>query len=447
MAAKTLIDVDKHFKKTPVGLEQFDELYVNADEGRGNIPTCKRLQRTLNNEPDGALKILFAGHKGCGKSTELVRLQREIKNDFIVLNYSVLKELDIVNINYMELFIATMEQLFKFVERDERVKVDDKYFENVKNWLKTEEIKDINNNYMGMNIEGQVKAKLTVPFLASFFSKFRTAAKTSSSMKKTLIQKIEPKLSDLIFHCNALINEIKGQLPDIGKKGLLIIIEDLDKVDLQRGEDIFYIHSTQLTQLNCHCIFTFPISLMYNIKYKNIITRYNETFVLPMIKVNNKDGKKNENGTRVIRNIVLRRMDESLFENLKYLSKMIALSGGCLLDLFCMIKEAASTALDFDREKICQSDYESAYRALKSDYERTIAENTEKKITVDQYYQALSDCAFDEQKKPKFTDIILDLMNNLTILNYNGDNWCDTHPVVKEILKEHGITKNDINGK
>jgi len=32
--------------------------------------------------------------------------------------------------------------------------------------------------------------------------------------------------------------------------------------------------------------------------------------------------------------------------------------------------------------------------------------------------------------------VILDLMSNLTILNYNGENWCDVHPMVRDILKE-----------
>ena len=82
MKAKNLRHVDKKFKNTPLDFEFFDELYVNADNGRGSIPTCKCLQRSLYNESDGALKILFAGHKGCGKSTELVRLQREI-NEYL----------------------------------------------------------------------------------------------------------------------------------------------------------------------------------------------------------------------------------------------------------------------------------------------------------------------------------------------------------------------------
>lgn len=42
------------------------------------------------------------------------RLQKELKDDFIILNFSVRQELDILNISYIELFIALMKRLFEF---------------------------------------------------------------------------------------------------------------------------------------------------------------------------------------------------------------------------------------------------------------------------------------------------------------------------------------------
>ena len=118
MAAKTLEEVYDYFQNKPISLDDFDKFYVNADKGRGRL-TYTRLRRRLENDPDGSLKILFAGHKGCGKTTELVRLQKYIEKDFIVLNFSVVKELDILNINYIELFIVTMEKLFSFVKDED----------------------------------------------------------------------------------------------------------------------------------------------------------------------------------------------------------------------------------------------------------------------------------------------------------------------------------------
>lgn len=439
MPANTLDDVYSFFQNKPINLDNFEELYVPADRGRGRTPVFNRLKRRLSRDPDGALKMLFAGHKGCGKTTELVRLQRDIREDFVILNFSAVQELDILNISYIELFIAAMSRLFKFTREEPRIEVDPKYIEHVVDWIGTKEIEEINQEYMGLDVKAEAKAGSELPFLAKFFAQFTASAKTSSSLKEKLIKKLEPKLTDLIFHCNNLILQIKMQLPKIGKKGLVIIFEDLDKADLEKGEDMFYVHSAQLTQLNCHCIFTFPIALLYNIRFGIIKTSYAEDFVLPMIKVVKRDGTPNEDGIEVMRDITAHRMDTALFEDEGILRDMILISGGCLWDLFQLIKDAADNALDFDRRSINREDYEAAYKILKRDYEFTIAEDSAREITVDQYFDALKDCATDHRKKPASTDVILDLRNNRTVLSYNDEYWSDVHPVVRDILKEKGM--------
>ncbi len=443
MPAKTLNKIDKYFKNKPIEIKDFEEFYVPADAGRASLPMCKLMEQNLINEPDGSLKLLFAGHRGCGKTTELMRLQREIEEDFVTLNFSVVRELDVLNINYIELFIVAMEKLFRFVAGEKRIDVSSAYIKSIRDWLKTGEIEEISHRHLSMDVAAEVQAGVDIPFLAKFFAKFSSAAKSSTSMKKTLKTRIEPKLSDLIFHCNAFIREIKGQLDKIGKKGLLLIVEDLDKVDLEKGEEIFSVHSTQLTELQCHCIFTFPISLLYHIKFKNTIGWYDGDFTLPMIKVNEKDGRPCMEGREVMRGIVGKRMVLDLFQDPVYLNRMIEFSGGCLWDLFRMIKVAATSALVLGRDRIDEPDFENAYKFLKNDYERTIAENPGKGISAAQYYAALVECAENPNKKPYHTDITLDLMNNLTILNYNGANWCDAHPIVKDILKERGLLAPD----
>lgn len=436
MPAEKLDDVYAYFKNKSMEMDEFDELYVPADKGRGGKSACGRLKRRLIQDPTGCLKILFAGYKGCGKSTELLRLQKEIERDYVVLNFSVMAELDVLNISYIELFIATMERLFKFVKGQEPIEIDPLYLKSIKSWLSSKEIEEVTARHLGAELKAGAEAKVDVPFLAKFFSRFTAAAKSSASVKETLKTKIEPKISEFIFYCNRLIREIKGQLPKIGKKGLVIIIEDMDKVDLANGKNIFYDHATQLTQLESHCIFTFPIALLYHHKFTTIRNNYDESFVLPMIKTREKDGADNPLGLRVMESIVERRMAMDLFEDPEILRKMIRYSGGCLWDFFRMIKEAADNALDEGEPVISFRDFDGAYKSLKAEYRYTIAENREKDFSVDDYYEALRRCAEDPAKKPDPSEIMLDLRNNLTILNYNGDEWEDVHPLVKDLLAD-----------
>jgi hypothetical protein len=439
MKAQKLDDVYDNFLQKPLAMDRFEELFVNTDKGRGGLPAYHSLQRHLVKAPSGSLNFLFAGHRGCGKSAELTRLQRDIQDQFVVINFSIFEELDIQNINYIELFIVTMEKLFAFIEREKRISIDDQYLEVIQNWLQTREIKQINDKHLGINLESGLKVGVNIPFLAKFFGKFKSAAKSSVTVKETLTKLIEPRLSELIDNCNRLIVEIKTKLPRINKQGLVIIFEDMDKLDIQKGEDIFFNHSKQLKLLKCHTIFTFPLPLLYHIKFRPIKNNFDGTFILPMIKVSEKNGLPFEDGIDAMRAIVRQRMELSLFGNSDILTQMIRTSGGCLIDLFLFIREAAENAFYFERPIITPDDYQAALNHLKNDYYFTIAENREKGFKVEDYYDALKTCAQSDSKEPNTSDIMLDLRYNLSVLSYNGTNWEDVHPVVKMILNEKGM--------
>ena len=78
-----------------------------------------------------------------------------------------------------------------------------------------------------------------------------------------------------------------------GFKDVLIIVEDLDKIPIDRAESLFFNYASQLAQLQASVIFTFPITLLYNQKLNIIRQYFDYDFELPMIKVNNKDGSIN----------------------------------------------------------------------------------------------------------------------------------------------------------
>ncbi len=71
------------------------------------------MARLLRDNMDTNEHILFGGYKGCGKSTELNYLEKLLSDDFLVINVSIHEDLDPVNLEYIELFIVAMEQLFR----------------------------------------------------------------------------------------------------------------------------------------------------------------------------------------------------------------------------------------------------------------------------------------------------------------------------------------------
>lgn len=439
MKATQLSDIFTHFTNEPVQIGKLNNLYVSAVNGRGDDPT-KEMQVRLKYS-ERPVKILFAGYRGCGKSTELNKLQSDIQTQFSVLNYSIMDESDPINLTYIELFIITMEKLFALAAK-ENLSVSDKYLKSIQGWVATKEIQEIKDNFIGADAELGSETQATIPWFQKFFFKLKLVGKTSKNFKEVLKQNVEPRLSELIFHCNALIQEIRVSGKKRGLKDVLIIIEDLDKIPIDRAESLFFNYASQLVQLNSSVIFTFPITLLYNQKFNIIRQYFDYDFELPMIKVNNKDGSKNENGRKILREIVERRMNLGLFETSNDLETLIGFSGGCLRDLFRMILESASNAMIMENAKITAQDVQKGVQRLKNDYANTISDNRKADktfISAKDYFDTLVKVSKDTSKHPENTEILLDLRQNLCVLGYNSENWCDVHPLVKDILKDRGL--------
>jgi len=424
----------------PLHGDELDSYYVDAFRGRGDNPVMS-LKRRLLGDPNGKQQILFSGYRGCGKSTELNKLQREIGDGFIVLNFSVLKELDPVNINYVELFVITMEKLFDVVGRYE-ITINPQLFRSITAWSRTAEIEKIRVLTGEASLEAGLEAGVKAPLFARFFGKMRAAANASYTTKRTIVENIEPRLSDLVGLCNDLVREVKGRLPGIGKQGLIIIIEDLDKLSVEKAEELFFNHSHIITTLQTHVIFTFPVSLRHHPKSIVIKSNFDGDFELPMLKVHDKQGNPYPAGRKALYDIVTCRIGTACFEPADLVYRFIDTSGGCLRDLFRMIRDAADNALNNGQSVIAPADFTKSFFRLRRDYENTIAEkrqNNEIVISVEEYYETLRAVAASATKKADNTGAALDLRQNLCILGYNDEGWCDVHPVVRSILQERKL--------
>lgn len=435
--AEKLTQVYQAFRNEPIKGPDLEQFYRDATAARGE-PTRRFILRLLQQNQDMNEHILLVGYRGCGKSTELNLLEKELASDFLTLNISIQDELDPVHVQYIELFIATMEHLFKKA-LENGIKINEDVLGAIQDWTKTEEIEEIKGKYFDAEVEAG--AGYDINWFVQFFSKFRLAAKHSKSLKKTLKEVVEPRLSDLIGHCNTLIKEIRLRLPTIQKNDLLIILEDLDKIPIDRAEDLFYQYISQITQLEVNVIYTFPIGLYYNVKFNQIKPYFTECYELPMIKVRNRDDSNNEDGMEVMRSIVAARMSMDLFADPALLDSMILISGGVLRDLFLLIGAAAANADVYDRSIIEEQDWKKAYQRLKKDYDNNIADNRlndNQFYSAESYYKALVNLAKDPQKKVEHSEEVMHLRQNLCILGYNGENWYDVHPIVKDILQERG---------
>lgn len=435
--AGNLEEFDSVLDIHPLNDINYDAFYVDTTAGRGENPT-KTLIRQMGNNQAKNFKILFAGFKGCGKSTELLRLKRELDDHFIIHIFSVLEKLDPNNFSISELMISITTELLVYVQKyHDTMKLSPELEKKLADWSKKTVNEEISYNYAERHTGAGVDINAGLGKILNFFAKLSFDFQNGRKFTEISSIETEKTLSDLILHCNLIVAEIKNQLDNIGKKNIIIIVDDLEKVNPAITEKLFFNYSKQLTAIACSFIFTFPIALVFNPMYNIIINEFDQNLVLPMIKVHDKEWNDYKLGIDCILTLLDRRIDQAAgLISIETLQEFIRMSGGSLRDLFRMIKLAAENALDYGRNKIEREDYHYSAAKLKNDFYNSISYNERTGITPQEYYDLLVKCYNDKEKKPLNDRGMLDLRYSMCVLGYNSENWYDVHPAVKEILKE-----------
>ncbi|MDQ1351578.1 MAG: hypothetical protein QG657_1883 [Acidobacteriota bacterium] len=442
--AKNIDDIDLSLVIRPLNKDNYDDYYVVTRDGRGEDPTAILIRKFLklkNKNLEQNLKILFSGFPGCGKSTELFKLKQELDGDFLVRTFSVLDKLDPNNLSISEILITIMGDLFEFVNDNyKKMTLSKKLLENIENWTASIYDEKTTYKYFTGNISAGGNVEAGFGKILNIFARLGLDFNAGRKFQQIIKKDSSPNLTELILNCNLLIMEIKKQLPEIGKHNIIFIIEDLEKIDRKLAEEIFFTYSKQLTAIDCCFIFTFPISLVYNPKSNVIARDFDENFTLPMIKVHEKDNTDFEAGINSILAIINKRIapDKNIIPR-DLLVKFIRMSGGCLRDLFRMLKMAAENAVDHGKTTIEEDDFQYSLKRLKTDYANSLSYDEESKLTTRDYYNILANCCHSADKKPEDVKGLMDLKHNCCILGYNGDGWFDVHPVVKEILRDKEV--------
>ena len=236
----------------------------------------------------------------------MYNLAQNISDKYEVITVSVLKDLDIYNMSYVDLIFEIMSSILLYFDKNKEniTGMTDDAFSQLYNYWHSEHFMttiftDESEASLISEASADVSAKLStgigiiqkISFLAKIATKGQGILKTSTDTKEELKTKLEPRMGDLIAAINSVAREINKNL---GGKEILLIIEDLDKADKISINEIFTKHFTQLSDINIKMIFNIPIFLEYSLEFKKIKDNSNANFVLSAINVFDEDGYKND---------------------------------------------------------------------------------------------------------------------------------------------------------
>jgi len=421
--ATTLPEILRVSELKPLSTDTFESFFVNTDRARGKSIALS-LKYFFESKKDTPQKVLFMGHRGSGKSTELFRLEQLLSHAFQFVRFSV-KEIDIIDLNYIDLIFLLLDKLYEQANRD-NIPLHNNLLENLNHfWNDKKLIQILNISKADMNAE--------IKFSGGFWNfirlKIKAIFRTGVEIKEEIRRTCTPKISQLIQQTNDLIDNIQNEY---AKKNLilLVVIEDLDKLDISIAENLFLKRSNILRQFNTHIIYTFPIFLHYSEYFNTISESFDHYELLSMIKILNKDNTKNTDGRRILNEIIEKRVLPQLFED-KVIDELISFSGGVLRHLFRMMSNAVLSSMVEQSTRVTSAAAQSAFNEIKSGFERSIEPN---------HMTALTQLYKENNKTPLPDSTLRGLLNRMAVIEYNGQRWCGLHPAVIKILEERGLT-------
>ena len=411
------------FNKQPLNSKEYlDKFYVDTIVNRvGNNPSPIDILYEFCTEFYNESAYLLMGHRGCGKSTELNNLKcRLLSENFPVKIIDCNLEMDLFNVNHFDILYYTFLNLLEIV-KEKNISVDNKWLSDAFNYFKSDTTNTAKYEHL---VNGMVNAGAGVPDFINKIFPFFANIKAELQYNSTNTTEIRNKIERETAKCLELINFLKDKILNTTGKNPIIIFEDLDKIiPSARAIDIFSYYV--LGQMQFPIIYTFPISLSYKGEFNNLKGKYNHKN-LPMIKVTNKDNSVCESGINVIKEIVYKRADKKLFDKFA-LKTLILKTGGDIRDSFDCIINAARLARIRNSDIIEKQDIETSLISLKSDMTRM--------LVTSMYDDLLNINKSKEEIKDR--EKMLEFLQSHFVLEYNGDRWCDVHPLILEFINEH----------
>lgn len=245
-----------------------DNRYVDFDSVRGDSPAPLYARSLRRSDPAKPEIKLLAGHRGIGKTSELLRLKKlleepapaEASLPFKVIFFDVNDSLDVNDLDFPDLLVLIAGEIQKQLKA-----ANIPHFTAVSTYLQRvwgEVIATLKSKVVLKEIEADVP-----------FGKLAVEFKNRPTDRQKLRAAIEQHNTSLLAAVNDLLMEANVAIrkSQVGS-GLVLLIDGLDKITLRPLDDgrsnthirLFCDRADQLAALKAHTVYTVPISLVYS---------------------------------------------------------------------------------------------------------------------------------------------------------------------------------------
>lgn len=321
------------------------DIYVELDKVRGNAGAVAKLARHIQLSRTNPTCQLLAGHRGCGKSTELRRLQAQLEDGpppIFVVFVEALQDVDPNDVDFPEVLIAVVRQAAAQLQERANITLKPGYFKDRFAKLKDLGLREV--TFDGLE-------------LGAGLAKISTSIKGSPDARSEVRKLLEPDTGNLLHAANDVLGKAKLELVKQGYKDLVIIVDDLDKMtgrphesaDCSTDEHLFVNRHAQLSGFDCHMVYSMPLALAYSTAGARLETLYGRRIpVIPMVKITTRPPrpKPHKPGLDCMRKLISSRLrkegvtEKEVFADTKVRDELLRRCGGQPRELMILISEA-----------------------------------------------------------------------------------------------------------
>lgn len=327
-----------------------DNLYVDFDQVRGEdfindiyfTLNIDQATKQLVDVTDEYVKIIFSGHRGCGKTTELKRLHNELNHPdrYFSIFLSIEEEMEISSFQPEDFFVWFILKLVEAVKYADIPVGMNGLNELAKLFFSDKTVeKELKENF-------QTELSLETGGGFSIFDwiKFKAAAKgifAGSNQTSTKIrEEIKRNTLDIITKINFALVDIREALKQNGKgQDILFIVDGSEKLKFEMYDYLFVQNSNLLKSLSVNLVAAVPIHAYYLIDRSPV--NFTNQVIMPMIKL----GEPDSHANRCFKEVISRRINVGTFFDEGVLDECVRCSGGCMRQLLIIVNSVIKKAL------------------------------------------------------------------------------------------------------
>jgi len=416
-------------------LDANDACYANLGSARSSSQLQRMRRHILDSKQKGIpfVHVAFVGHRGGGKTTELLQLEIELAAEgFTPIHLDVDPQLR-KDADYPELLLWLVDTLVnEFQQRG--WPLDRSEVESITRWFGERTIEADETNQKQIQLDTETGGGAGGDWFGLSF-KLRSFIKSSLSgsveQRNKFRQVLRKWSTDLVDRVNKFLAHARSVLFTHGQPGRLLIVQDnLDRLPPDSAKRLFVESGEILLTLQADFIWTAPVDMKLAPYRLDAIF---DTFHMPIPAPRMKSGEVNQPALDGLLELIAKRMDiPAVFDSIATANLLCLACGGSLRDLLRLIQESRLTALVEKKPKMDASCANEAIKQFRLNYERSL-------IPGNLYYPVLAEIHLTKHD-PAGTEIAAarerfsELIFNDSVFQYNGqDTWYDVHPVILEI--------------